>query len=73
MEDLKGKKLITIKILIDTNRDEFGFDTHYQGFSKQMLLLDQLMISGALDLVKKQVMSELNNSEVKRKEKDDKD
>jgi len=66
MEDLKGKKLVTIKILIDTVNDEFGFDTFYQGFSKPVRLLDQLMLSGILDQVKKQVISELDSSEVKK-------
>ena len=65
MEDIKGKKLVTIKILIDTENDEFGFDTFYQGFQKPTPLLDQMMISGILDEVKKQVTSELNEAEVK--------
>ncbi len=57
MEDLKGKKFVTIKILIDTNKDEFGFDTQYRGFQKPLPLLDQLMLFGIFDLIKKQIMS----------------
>ena len=57
MEDLKGKKFVVIKILIDTNKDEFGFDTAYRGFQKPIPLLDQMMLSGIIDLVKKQIMS----------------
>ncbi len=65
MENLKGKRLVTIKILIDTNKDEFGFDTAYRGFKKPIPLLDQLMLFGIIDLVKKQIMSEIDNSEKK--------
>lgn len=72
MEDIKGKKLVTIKILIDQENDEFGIDTYYQGFQKPTPILEQIMISGILDQVKKQVTSELIDAEIKGKQKDGK-
>ncbi len=69
MEDIKGKKLVTIKILIDQEKDEFGIDTHYQGFGNSAFVLDQLTLLGALETVKKQILSDLEDLEVKDKTK----
>lgn len=66
MEDIKGKKLVTIKILIDEKEDAFAIDTFFQGFKdNNPSLLKRIMISGLLDEVKKQLKSDLE--EVKGK------
>ena len=70
MEDIKGKKLVTIKILINQEKDEFGTDIFYQGFGKEASILDQLALLGALETVKKQILFDLEDSEVKEKQKD---
>ena len=59
MEDLKGKRLVTIKILINTETDEFGIDTGFQGFENHTPgLLETRLLSGILDDVKEQVLAE---------------
>jgi len=61
MEDIKGKKLVTIKILIDSEKDEFGTDLEYKGFeNRKPGLLDTRLIAGLLDIVKEQLMDDVD-------------
>ncbi len=61
--DLKGKRLVIIKILIDLDKDEFGTDVAFQGFeNKTPKLLDKLLVSSILDEIKKQMVVELEVS-----------
>jgi len=60
MEDLKGKRLITIKILVDEERDAFAIDTFFQGYKNNNPgILKKILVSGILDEVKKQMKSDL--------------
>lgn len=66
--DLKGKKLVTIKILIDQGKDEFGTDIEFKGFENKVPgLLDARLISGVLDVVRNQLMDNLGDVIVKEK------
>jgi len=58
--DIKNKRLVTIKILIDKEKDAFGIDTFFQGFeNNNPSILERLTISRILDLVKKQIEDDL--------------
>jgi len=60
MEDLKGKRLITIKILIDEEKDAFAIDTLFQGYkNNNPSILEKILVAGILDEVKKQMKSDL--------------
>ena len=66
---MEGKKLVTIKILIDQEKDEFGTDISYQGFKNKIPgLLDLRLVSGLLDVVKEQLMDDIDDATVKVKE-----
>ena len=68
MEDLKGKRLITIKILIDEEKDAFAIDTLFQGYkNNNPSILEKILVAGILDEVKKQMKLDLE--EVKGGEK----
>ena len=64
MEDLKGKRLITIKILIDEEKDAFAIDTLFQGYKNNNPgILDKILVAGILDEVKKQMKDDLEEIE----------